>query len=538
MVELWKNLKTALPGIWKYRGWALCTTLLLGLIGAGVSIMLPGVYEATARAHVNTQSILKPLMQGMTVQPNVEQQVHMMARTLISRPNLEKVARAARPDWESMPEDARTFTLDSLQRNIVLLPAGGTNFYSIQYRNESKVYALKVVDSLLSIFVETTKSSQTKDTQQALAFIDEQISLAKEKLEKTENALKDFKIQHINVMPNLAQDYVARSSEAQLEQQRAKLELRQAMNSKRSLQARLADVPATYAVGDASSGIPQPPSETQRRLESARQRLDEFLTRFTEQHPDVQNSRRIVADLESALKQERSAEKREAGKRGTGVNVVPNKLYQDLSVALADADSKVAALQARVAEAESRMAQTRELARTVPKVEAEFIQLNRDYESNKTNYAQLLQRRSSAQLSGSMEASSGANEFRVVDPPRVSAQTIWPNRPLLLALSFAASLVAGLALAFFMDSSSPAYYDRESLATMADRPVLGAVSFVHSSKSRSARRRSALGYSFAATAYAFVFFSVIAYYWLGSRGLFDKPQADTTARTSLESSII
>lgn len=538
MVELWTNLKAALPGIWKYRGWALCTTLLLGLAGAAVSILLPGVYEATARAHVNTQSILKPLMQGMTVQPNVEQQVQMMARTLISRPNLEKVAMAARPDWESMPEEARTLALDSLQKKIVLLPAGGTNFYSIQYRNESQSYALKVVDSLLSIFVETTRTSQTKDTQQALAFIDEQVGLAKEKLENTENALKDFKIVHINVMPNLAQDYVARSSEAQTEQQRAKLELRQAMNSKRALQARLADVPATFAVGDSSSGYVKPPSETQRRLESARQRLDEYLTRFTEQHPDVQNSRRIVADLESALQQERSAEKREAGKRGTNINVVPNKLYQDLSIALADADSKVAALQARVAEAESRMLQTRELAKTVPKVEAEFIQLNRDYESNKQNYAQLLQRRSSAQLSGSMETSSGANEFRVVDPPRVSAQTIWPNRPLLLALCFAGSIVAGLALAFFMDSSTPAYYERESLAKLANRPVLGAVTFVHSNKSRSARRRSAIGYSLAATAYAVVFFSVIAYYWLGSFGMFDKAQPETTAQVVLKSSVL
>lgn len=538
MIELWKNATSALPGIWKYRGWALLTTLILGSIGAAVSIMLPGVFEATARAHVNSQSILKPLMQGMTVQPNVEQQVQMMARTLISRPNLERVAKTVHPDWESVPTEARVRTLESLQKNIVLLPAGGTNFYSLQYRNESPDYALKVVGALLALFVELTKTNQSKDTQQALAFVDEQVKLAQKKLEDTENALKDFKILHFNVMPNLAQDFVARSAEAQNEQRRASLELRQALNSRRTLQARLAGIPASFSAADSSSGYVKPPTETQRRLETARQRLDDYLTRYTEQHPDVQNSRRIVADLDAAFQAERKAEQRDAEKKGVSVNTVPNKLHQDLTVSLADADSKVAALQARVAEAESRMVQTRALAETVPKVEAQYIQLNRDYESNKQNYEQLLQRRRSAQMAGSMEESSGGSEFRVIDPPRVSAKTVWPNRLMLLALSFAASIAGGLALAFFLDSNAPAFYSRDLLARTIARPVLGSVSFVHSSRSKAAQRRSVIGYSFAATAYTTVFLAIIGYYGLGYFGKTDTPPKASAALSMLKSDVL
>jgi hypothetical protein len=60
-----------------------------------VVFKIPDQYEATARIYVDTQSILKPLMAGLTVQPNVEQQVSMLSRTLISRPNLEKLVRMA-----------------------------------------------------------------------------------------------------------------------------------------------------------------------------------------------------------------------------------------------------------------------------------------------------------------------------------------------------------------------------------------------------------------------------------------------------------
>ena len=47
---------------------------------------MPDKYEASARIYVDTQSILKPLMSGLAVQPNVEQQVMMVSRTLIVAP--------------------------------------------------------------------------------------------------------------------------------------------------------------------------------------------------------------------------------------------------------------------------------------------------------------------------------------------------------------------------------------------------------------------------------------------------------------------
>ena len=250
---------------------------------------------------------------------------------------------------------------------------------------------------MMTIFLESTKGNQAKDTRQALKFIEEQIAQSKTRLEATEAALKDFKIKHFNVMPNLAQDNLVRVAEAQRERQQARLELNQAVDARNAIQRRLANVSPSFSSADPGAASERGvASETETRLRAARSRLDEYLTRFTDAHPDVTNGRRVVRDLEKQLELERAAIR--SGTRPANVTVIPNRLYEELSVSLSDADAKVASLTARVADADRAVEVARELSKTVPKVEAEYLQLNRDYAANKASYEVLIARRSSAQM--------------------------------------------------------------------------------------------------------------------------------------------
>jgi uncharacterized protein involved in exopolysaccharide biosynthesis len=61
-----------------------------------------------------------------------------------------------------------------------------------------------------------------------------------------------------------------------------------------------------------------------------------------------------------------------------------------------------------VADYEVRLTQSREAAQTIPKVEAQYIQLTRDYDVNRKHYEQLLERRQSAQTSTEMDGAAGA----------------------------------------------------------------------------------------------------------------------------------
>ena len=114
MHELLAQVRAAARGMWRFR-WAGVAVAWLVAIAATVAIFrIPDRYEGSARIYVDTQSILKPLMSGLAIQPNVEQQVAMLSRTLLTRPTLEKLVRMADLDLGLTTKEQQDALIDDL----------------------------------------------------------------------------------------------------------------------------------------------------------------------------------------------------------------------------------------------------------------------------------------------------------------------------------------------------------------------------------------------------------------------------------------
>src|SRR5881227_3197601 len=93
MQELVEQLLALARGMWQRRWIGLGVAWATAIIGAIIVFRLPDKYEASARVYVDTQSMLQPLMAGMAMTPDAGQQVAILRRILLSRPNLEKIIR-------------------------------------------------------------------------------------------------------------------------------------------------------------------------------------------------------------------------------------------------------------------------------------------------------------------------------------------------------------------------------------------------------------------------------------------------------------
>ena len=516
MDELLDQITTILRGMWKHRWLGLAAAWLVAIAGVVVVLSVPDKYEASARVFVDTQSILKPLMSGLAVQPNVEQQVQMLSRTLISRPNIEKLIRMADLDLRSTSKAQQEALIEQLTKSLEIKNVGRDNLYTLAYRDPSPEKAKKVIQSLVSIFVESSMGASRKDTDVAKKFIDEQIKGYVAKLEEAETRLKEFKVRNIELQHPQGVDMAGQAGAISAQLNQARLELREAENArdaaKRQLEAEKsesANVTTRSLLQESSVSLATP--EIDSRIEAQKRNLDALLQRFTEQHPDVISAERLIKELE-ALKRAQVQELRKAAMANASPASSNSLAYQELNRLLATSEVQVASLRARVGEYEARMNKARELMKTAPQVEAEFAQLNRDYETNKKNYNELVARREAAAMSGELESSAGVADFRLIDPPQVSPKPVAPNRLLLLPLALLVALGAGLGIAFVMSQLRAVFFDGRSMSESLGLPLLGVVTMV-AEEGATLRRKSELKKFAAATS------ALIAVFVAGMVGL-------------------
>jgi polysaccharide chain length determinant protein (PEP-CTERM system associated) len=472
MDHLLRQINTHLRAIWRRRWLGLAVAWTVAIAGAMAVSRIPDRYEASARVYVDTESMLRPLLSGLAVQPDLNQRLTILSRTLISRPNIEKLIRMTDMDLHLQSPEQRDALIERLTRSVSIASAGRDNLYTLAYRDSDPEQAKRVVQALLSIFVESSLGDKRQDTDSARRFIEEQIKVYEKRLEEAENRLKDFKLRNIQVLGPEGRDFYTRLSTTEQELEKARIELRSAEQVRDTMKREVAGEEPVFLAGEgATSG---PLAELDARIEGQKKQLDELLRRYTERHPDVIGTKRLIQELQAERKEELA--RRSAGPAGgRSAQANANPVLQQLRVSLAESEAQVASLRARTGELESRYNALRGASRQQPQLEAELAQLNRDYEVHKRQYENLVGRRESAAISSEMD-SAGAADFRVIDPPRASSEPVAPRRPLLLLLVLFGALAAGAAASFLMSQVRPSFHDTRTLRSVAGRPVLGAVS--------------------------------------------------------------
>jgi polysaccharide chain length determinant protein (PEP-CTERM system associated) len=481
-----------LRAAWHYRWQAAATAWIVALGGWTVVYLMPDRYEANARVFVDTQSMLRPLLTGLAVQPNMDQVVSMMSRTLIGRVNVEKVVRMAGMDSARQTHDEREQLIARLTRELTIRSAGRENLYTISYSDHDRERAQRVVQSLLTIFVEGSVGDKRRDSEAARQFIDDQLRSYSEKLVAAENAVTEFKRKHQGLMPGEGRDFFATLGEAKAALRRAKLELKEAVNSRDAIKQQVAaEARPGPQAQDMATGQ-QAVSELDSRILAVEQKLDGLRLTYTEQHPDII----ALVRMREQLKQQKAAEEKDR-KLATGVIARPvarttpgqPSLYDQLMVSLATAEANVAAMRARVAEYEIRYSELQAAANALPQIDAEYKQLTRDYEVTRTRYDKLLERREQAQISGEVEASDAGMGFRIIDPPQVPRAPTAPDRPTLMTLVLLAALGCGFGLAFLMTQVKTTFGDERRLREASGINVLGSVAMTLNDKQTKRRAR-------------------------------------------------
>lgn len=477
MNDIVNKISQIAMSIWLRRWIALAIAWPVAIIAAAVITTMADRYEATAKVYVDTQTVLKPLMNGLAFQPDIEQQVAMLAKTIISRPNVERLVDSPAIGYKA----SREKEVERLMKDIKIAPTSN-NLYMVTYRDVDPKRSQRIVQSLVELFVDSGVGDKRRDSEDARRFIDEQIHTYELKLSESENRLKEFKLKNFGLVGSGKEDYFGRASTLSDAVAKLRMDLSAAENSRDALKRELANEEPQLPV-DAGLQNTAPTSETAARLDAQKRQLDELLRRYTDEHPDVVATRRNIAQLEKQRQAELSAVKSNPRLAAT------SPIYQKIRIALAESEANVASLRAQLSVQQSRMDDIRAKAGKMPETEAELAQLNRDYDILRRNYEQLVARRESAMLGVKLDQSAQLADFRLVEPPRVDHKPVAPGRQLLAILSLPIALLLGLAAAGGLNELRPTVHDSDGLRELSGRPVLGSLSMVVTPDMRATLRK-------------------------------------------------
>jgi polysaccharide chain length determinant protein (PEP-CTERM system associated) len=480
--------------VWRRRWLSVGMAWAIALLSIPAMMLVPNRYEGSAQIYVDTQTVLKPLMQGLAFTPDVDQQVRMLARTLISRPNVERLVD--RPDLgldSTKAPDQRDRLVGRLLQTIKIEPAGLGNLYLISYRDIDADRAKRMVEAILALFVDSGAVTSKRDSEEASQFIDEQIRTYEAKLVEAENRLKVFKLQNFGVSGVSNQDFFARISTLAEEVSKLRVDLASAEQSRDAYRRELAGENPQLPSDSPGGAILAPPSELDSRLEAQKRLLDEMLRRYTDEHPDVVSTRRVIAQLEQQRRTEAKAKAEAIATGKARVDAATSPVYQRIRIVLAETEAQVASLRSQLALKDARLKELRAAAGKVPQVEADLAQLNRDYDIISKNYQALVTRRESATLGVKLDEGSRLADFRVVEPPRVTPKPVFPSRTHIAGAAVLLALVLGIGSPILLELLLPTFKDSAALQKATGRVVLGTIALAMTPAGRRGERIQAYG---------------------------------------------
>lgn len=478
-----------LHGMWRYRWMALLIAWVAALAGWLHVISMPNQYMAKAVVYIDTTSVMKPLLKGLALETDSNDDIQVMSRVLLSRDNLLSVIRETDMDLEMDTPEDRERLVEGLARSINVGSGGGrgdrSNIYEISYQGTSADRAYQVVSKLLNTMIEGALSSTRTDTMTAQKFLDVQIAEYEQRLTLAEQQLANFKKVNVGYMPDEKGGYYARLQRAQdaVESTRSALRLseRRLVELNKQLKG---EKPLLDSADYESANVA--------KLRRFQEQIDVLLHQFTEQHPDVQAIRSAIADLKA----------NPVGDDTAGVSAVGdakdfNPVYQEMKIELSKAGVEIETLKILLLEQESSVKRLKGSIDVIPEVEAKLSKLNRDYEITRGRYLSLVERRESAKLAQSAGQSASDITFRVIEPPIVPVRASGPNRLLLMTGVLMAALGVGMGWSFLRYLLLPTYIGLQQIRLGTGLPVLGSVSLYLSPEHRKKRHLQLASFLFA-----------------------------------------
>lgn len=370
--------------------------------------MSPKSYTSRALLYADDSNILQPLLRNRAEVTAIDR-LNEAKEVLQSRTLLEQVATDAELLTADQSDRQRNSVVSQL-RNAISIRVTGGSFLQLSYSSADPDQSFQVMSAVLNRFLDKTVTDKRAESREAFEFIDAQVQSYKRQLEIAENKLKEFKSNNLDGTEAAVQ---ARIENLRADIQELKLQVEETESQVRLTRQQLANESPYREVT-----VDRGQTSLDMRLENLRQQLDTLRLTYLDSHPDIVKVKDQIAELE-----QQRANDAASGRQGVVTEVIENPIYENLSIKLADSETRLEVQRNRLASLETLLREAYSRAERVASNETVLQELTRDYDVTRDVYEDMLQTREKARLSMTLDVEGQGISYRIQEP--ASYPTRW-----------------------------------------------------------------------------------------------------------------
>lgn len=410
-------LKALLGEAYVRRNAIVVMFVLISLSFLAVGTVWPKKYTAFVIISANDTNILQPLMEGTAEATRVKDLASNAREIIFGEKIMEEVLVDA--DW--LKNEPTSFEQERIKKSIkekVKIKKAGKNLLRIEFKDSDPIRAYITVKRMAELFIKEGEKSKTEESKAAYDFIEMQVNEYLQKLTEVEDKLREYRSKNPDSRPGLESEVSNRISGLQTEIERAKMQLRETVIRRNSLQEQLS--------GEAAVTISQSREGQYRsKIVNLQTRLETLRLDYKETYPDIVRIKHQIEDLKQAMNEEISR-REEARNRAVNKNrvyideaIMLSPLYQQLRSDASNAETEIATLKARISEMNKMLESQYDRGRKIHDGEAALTKLTRNYQVNQDIYQDLLKRRERARVSKSLDEENKGLTFKIQEPAKV-----------------------------------------------------------------------------------------------------------------------
>jgi polysaccharide biosynthesis transport protein len=423
---------------------------------AWVVYRLPDVYESSTLIVVKPSNLPNSVVP--TNEDNLTRQLTSIAQVVTSRSSLEPLITKYELYSAELSRGEAMETVIATMRNDINVNVNTsrndiTNGFNITYRGRHPKTTQAVTAELAGKYISENTRNTVTSTTSAKQFIDNQVLQAKTALDEVDKQRLDFMQSNVGNLPSegttlLSQLTGLREQQKALMTEVGRLQDRRAAAANQLALIRMNTVQLKE---DAAENLTDPKTtQAWAQLVSRKATLEGELTRLKqelrEKHPDVIAKQKeidqVKGEMEEIVADWKNKIKEKQEKLDKRPDLTANSIEQEIKMS----ENEIKRLQNLLADNEKQIAGILQRLNLVPGAEVQLGAIERDYQTKKSAYDNLLDQQAKISLGADALTQQQGENIEVIDAANLPSKPVAPKRLMLSAIGLGMGLAVGLLL--------------------------------------------------------------------------------------------